>query len=330
MLTHIFAGQNYVTFGGSSETHGPVVVTMKHVPQFVIRDGYSMSRGAAYVMTRTVVEDERLIIPFKEGFASSSTKKALLKAFKKHCSRFDGISFSKLLAGANLTNDLIAFENHYISEQYKFGLLYYLPGQSENEMFCNKEGSKAFDTFLNFLGDKICLEGWGRFRGGLDVKSNTTGTHAYFTEYNESEIIFHVSTLLPYDDANEQQLERKRHIGNDVVAIIFIDTLDPSVKWDPEMMCSQVNQIFVLVRPCMTQKGEGYYINIVNKKGVPPYHPFLSIPPVLFRDEDSKNFFLLKIINSERAAMCAPVYRNKLRRSRRQMLQNIIDSHPDP
>ena len=299
------------------------------MPQQLIRDGQSMIRGAAYVIVRTVVEDERMVIPFKETFASGSTKKAILKAFKKSCNRFDGINFSKLCTGPPLESSLLSFENHFISSHYKFGVLYSQPGQTENEMFCNKEGSEAFHQFLDFLGERIELQGWNKFRGGLDVKTNTTGTHAYFAKFDESEIIFHVSTLLPHDELNSQQLERKRHLGNDVVLIIFLDTEDASFKWDPEIMCSQVNQVFVLVRPCMTQKGKGYYINIVNKKGVPPYQPFLSSPPVLFEDQDCKQFFLLKIINAERAAMCAPVYRNKLRRSRRQMLQNIIDSYPE-
>lgn len=35
--------------------------------------------------------------------------------------------------------------------------------------------------------------------------------------------MFHVSTLLPYSRDNRQQVERKRHIGNDIVNIIFID-----------------------------------------------------------------------------------------------------------
>jgi len=35
------------------------------------------------------------------------------------------------------------------------------------------------------------------------------------------EIMFHVSTFLPYSPDNPQQLHRKRYIGNDVCVIIF-------------------------------------------------------------------------------------------------------------
>lgn len=33
--------------------------------------------------------------------------------------------------------------------------------------------------------------------------------------------MFHVSTFLPYTVGDTQQLQRKRHIGNDIVAIVF-------------------------------------------------------------------------------------------------------------
>ena len=35
--------------------------------------------------------------------------------------------------------------------------------------------------------------------------------------------MFHVSTLLPFSAKDSQHLEKKRHIGNDRVAIVFQD-----------------------------------------------------------------------------------------------------------
>ena len=35
------------------------------------------------------------------------------------------------------------------------------------------------------------------------------------------EIMFHVSALLPFQELDLQRVERKRHLGNDVVLIIF-------------------------------------------------------------------------------------------------------------
>lgn len=33
------------------------------------------------------------------------------------------------------------------------------------------ETSKEYDEFLEFIGSKITLQGWNKYRGGLDVKS---------------------------------------------------------------------------------------------------------------------------------------------------------------
>ena len=57
-----------------------------------------------------------------------------------------------------------------------------------------------------------------RFRGGLDIKNNNTGNYSIYEKYNTAEIMFHVSTLLPHSVKDEQQLERKRHIGGQVLS----------------------------------------------------------------------------------------------------------------
>lgn len=41
--------------------------------------------------------------------------------------------------------------------------------------------------------------------------------------------MFHVSTYLPYTPLDPQQVERKRHIGNDVVLIVFKEGDEPFV-----------------------------------------------------------------------------------------------------
>lgn len=324
-----FLGAPHYNFGGVNETHGPVVISMKPAKQMLVRDPGSgtIVRGAVYVIIRTVVGDERTLVPFKDSIGTGSVRKSLLKCFKKYCTKYDDLTVNKL-DGEQLEKGIVDFERHYISRTYKFGVLYALAEQSENEMFSNKSASPRLEQFLDFMADKVTLEGFEKFRGGLDVKSNSTGTHTYYTQFRESEIIFHVSTLLPFDQANEQQLERKRHIGNDVVLIVFLDSDDVQWRFDPEAMCSQVNQVFFVVRPLLSPAGKmiDIAVNIVHKKGVPPYQPFLSDPPVVTLDEAGRYFFLTKLINAERAAMCAPVYRNKLRRSRRQMLQNLVES----
>ena len=35
--------------------------------------------------------------------------------------------------------------------------------------------------------------------------------------------MFHVSTLLPYEKNDPQKLQRKRHVGNDIVCVVFLE-----------------------------------------------------------------------------------------------------------
>lgn len=58
--------------------------------------------------------------------------------------------------------------------------------------------------------------------------------------YGSHEIMFHVSTLLPYSKKDKQQIQRKRHIGNDVVLIVFHDGTTP---FQPQCITSKYSQV---------------------------------------------------------------------------------------
>ncbi len=58
--------------------------------------------------------------------------------------------------------------------------------------------------------------------------------------------MFHVSTLLPYSKSERQQLERKRHIGNDIVTIVFQEENTP---FHPSMIKSNFLHVFLVVQP---------------------------------------------------------------------------------
>lgn len=63
-------------------------------------------------------------------------------------------------------------------------------------------------------------------------------------------MLFHVASLLPYSPGDSQQLQRKRHIGNDIVAIIFQEEATP---FSPDMIASHFLHAFIVVQvvdPC--------------------------------------------------------------------------------
>ncbi|MGH0151348.1 UNVERIFIED_CONTAM: hypothetical protein FKN15_020380 [Acipenser sinensis] len=105
-----------------------------------------------------------------------------------------------------LIKDLLVLEEQEGSVNFKFGVLYAKDGQlTDDEMFSNETGSESFDKFLNLLGDSIPLRGWAGYRGGLDTKNDTTGINSIYTVYQGHELMFHVSTMLPYSKENKQQ-----------------------------------------------------------------------------------------------------------------------------
>ncbi|ELR22478.1 GTPase-activating Rap/Ran-GAP domain family protein 3, putative, partial [Acanthamoeba castellanii str. Neff] len=141
---------------------------------------------------------------------------------------------------ADIRDELLKLERSFNSQNYKFGLLYCKKGQTENEMFTNvvDNSNKCYERFLNFLGERITLKGWKNYTGGLDVKNESTGDESVYKEFREQRIMFHVSTLLPYYPRDEQQVERKRHLGNDIVVIVF---LEPGAQFTPRLMTTQFN-----------------------------------------------------------------------------------------
>eukprot|EP00727_Mastigamoeba_balamuthi_P008007 m51a1_g3827 putative domain-containing protein (125) ;mRNA; f:302623-305878 len=87
---------------------------------------------------------------------------------------FKDLKFIKS-ANPELSRRLITFEEKSIFLNYKIGVLYCGPSQNEeNAIFSNLSGSAEYEAFLEFLGDRIALQGWTKYRAGLDVKSKTS------------------------------------------------------------------------------------------------------------------------------------------------------------
>jgi RAP1 GTPase activating protein 1 len=153
----------------------------------------------------------------------------------------------------------------------------------------------------------------------LFVTANTTGTHTYYTRFNGFEIVYHVATCLPWSEANAQQLERKRHIGNDVVSIIFQDGPD---TFDPSVLTTKFTHVIAVVQHYTDDQGRSRYkFAIANKPGVREYGPVN--PNVSWKLGNTfREFLLTKLINGERAAYYSPGF--ALSRTRRMWLWEIV------
>ncbi|XP_025059488.1 rap1 GTPase-activating protein 1 [Alligator sinensis] len=195
---------------------------------------------------------------------------------------------------------IVSFDEHVISNNFKFGVIYQKLGQtSEEELFSTNEESPAFVEFLEFLGQKVKLQDFKGFRGGLDVTHGQTGTESVYCNFRNKEIMFHVSTKLPYTEGDAQQLQRKRHIGNDIVAIVFQDENTPFV---PDMIASNFLHAYIVVQvesPC--SDNTLYKVSVTARDDVPFFGPPLPDPAIFRKGTDFQEFLLTKLINAEYA-----------------------------
>ncbi|XP_058472965.1 GTPase-activating Rap/Ran-GAP domain-like protein 3 isoform X3 [Solea solea] len=228
-----------------------------------------------------------------------------------------------------IQKDLLVLEEQEGSVNFKFGVLYAKDGQlTDDEMFSNETGSESFDKFLNLLGDSITLQGWAGYRGGLDTKNDTTGIKSIYTVYQGHELMFHVSTMLPYSKENKQQVERKRHIGNDIVTIVFQEGDDTSSSFKPSMIRSHFTHIFALVR--YNSQNDSYRLKIFSEESVPLFGPPLPPPPVFTDHHEFRDFLLVKLINGEKATLETPTFAQKRQRTLDMLIRSLYqDLMPD-
>eukprot|EP01134_Creolimax_fragrantissima_P002620 CFRG2620T1 len=279
-------------------------------------------------------EDENLVIPdtwvkgwkkSKRGSMASIAKVSIKDVINFAFPRLELLT--KLTApasekeafDANLA--MLSLDKDELIKTYKFGLMYCKEGQTtENEMFANEHGSKNYNDFLNLIGSKVRLNGFKSFRGGLDVKDDTTGEYSVFTFWNDVEIMLHVSTLLPYQSDNEQQLFRKAHIGNDIVVVVYVEG---EGTFNPASLVAQFPHVFIVVRLEREVPTKRYRVEVASRTGVPEFLPHVT--HYFEHDCALRDFLLTKMINGEHASYKAPKFRKMRQRTRRLLLNNLFD-----
>ena len=108
--------------------------------------------------------------------------------------------------------------------------------------------------------------------------------------------MFHVASLLPFYEADTQQLERKRHLGNDVVVIIY---KEGNQKFDPSCLHSEFNHVFIVIQKVSKEEEiddkPTYRVEIAHKGDIP--HPPLPLLPeknLFHLDESFRRLLLTK------------------------------------
>ena len=140
------------------------------------------------------------------------------------------------------------FDRNDTVDGYKVGVIYVGSGQtSEIEILANITGTESYDRLLSGLGTKVCLKNAIFNTQGLDRESDQDGTYTYAWRDRVTEIVFHVPTMMPTDLENDPRCtNKKRHIGNEFVKIIYNDS---GLSFHFDTFESQFNHVNIIITP---------------------------------------------------------------------------------
>lgn len=135
-------------------------------------------------------------------------------------------------------------------ETHKVGVIYVGPGQcnNETEILRNRFGSVRYMEFISRLGNLIALpdvDPQSCFLGGLEQNGHD-GKFAYIWQDDLMQVIFHVATLMPLKDSDPSCNNKKLHIGNDFVTIVYNESGE---EYDIRTIKGQFNYVNIIIQP---------------------------------------------------------------------------------
>jgi len=168
---------------------------------------------------------------------------------------------------------------------HKVGIIYIGAGQThETEILPNISGSTDYMAFLAGLGTLTKLQGATFNTQGLDRYNNTDGEFTICWRDRVTELVFHITTMMPTNLENDPQcIGKKRHIGNDFVNIIFNNSGNP---FNFDTFPSEFNYVNIIITPesrasfiatrdrtSIDPDSSYYKVQVMSKQGFPEVSP---------------------------------------------------------
>ncbi|VDN07647.1 unnamed protein product [Thelazia callipaeda] len=308
-----FVGREHHDFYAVDNNLGPLVLS--------VRTELISSQDHFRIMLRTRHGTVHEIVPASVNLLALADRPTASRMARLLCDEVTTDRFSPV-AFPGGTEMILKYDEHVLTNTYKFGVIYQRFGQTtEEELFGNATHSDAFDEFLNIIGERVKLRDFEGYRGGLDTQHGQTGAESIYCQFRQREIMFHVSTMLPYTAGDTQQLQRKRHIGNDIVAIVFQEANTP---FSADMIASNFLHAFIVVQPIhpCTDKVR-YRVSVTARDDVPFFGPTLPAPSIFRKGQEFRNFLLTKLINAENAAYKSTKFAKLAERTRSSLLDAL-------
>ncbi|KAM4750543.1 tuberin isoform 2-T3 [Anableps anableps] len=135
-------------------------------------------------------------------------------------------------------------------DTHKIGVVFVGTGQVNNEVaiLSNEYGSNRYAAFLTGLGKLIHLKDCDPdqiFLGGLDQYGDD-GEFTYCWHDDIMQAIFHIATLMPNRESDKGCCNKKRHIGNDFVMVVYNDSGE---EYKLGTIKGQFNFVEVIIKP---------------------------------------------------------------------------------
>ncbi|KAI4812421.1 hypothetical protein KUCAC02_023813 [Chaenocephalus aceratus] len=325
-----FYGREHQNYFGVDENLGPVAVSIRRekLDDGREKDGMQHNYRVTFRTSQLTTLRGAILEDAIPSTARHGTARGLpLKEVLEYVIPEINISCLRLsLNSPKVPEQLLKLDEQGLSFQHKVGVLYCKAGQStEEEMYNNESAGPALEEFLDLLGQRVRLKGFTKYRAQLDNKTDSTGSHSLYTTYKDYELMFHVSTMLPYTPNNRQQLLRKRHIGNDIVTIVFQEP--GALPFTPKHIRSHFQHVFVIVKvhnPCADNVC--YSVAVSRSKDVPPFGPPIPKSVTFPKSAVFRDFLLAKVINGENAAHKSEKFRAMATRTRQEYLKDLAEN----
>ncbi|XP_036980471.1 signal-induced proliferation-associated 1-like protein 2 isoform X3 [Acanthopagrus latus] len=325
-----FYGREHQNYFGFDDNLGPVAVSIRRerLDDGKEKDGMQFNHRVTFRTSQLTTLRGAILEDAIPSTARHGTARGLpLKEVLEYVIPELNIQCLRLaLNSPKVPEQLLKLDEQGLSFQHKVGVLYCKAGQStEEEMYNNESAGPALEEFLDLLGQRVRLKGFTKYRAQLDNKTDSTGTHSLYTTYKDYELMFHVSTMLPYTPNNRQQLLRKRHIGNDIVTIVFQEP--GALPFTPKHIRSHFQHVFVIVKvhnPCTDNVC--YSVAVSRSKDVPPFGPPIPKSVTFPKSAVFRDFLLAKVINGENAAHKSEKFRAMATRTRQEYLKDLAEN----
>ncbi|XP_027967298.1 tuberin isoform X3 [Eumetopias jubatus] len=215
---------------GPAQPEGPLPSSCPRSPSGLRPRGYTISDSAPSRRGKRAEKDA-----FKSRAGASNTEKVpgINPSFvflQLYHSPFFGDESNKpiLLPNESFERSVQLLDQIPSYDTHKIAVLYVGEGQSSSELaiLSNEHGSYRYTEFLTGLGKLIELKDCQPdkvYLGGLDV-CGEDGQFTYCWHDDIMQAVFHIATLMPTKDVDKHRCDKKRHLGNDFVSIVYNDS----------------------------------------------------------------------------------------------------------